>query len=242
MEPLYQEDLAYIQAAAFGEVARGAAPAIVQRLQSAAIPITRIVEAGCGAGPLTSALIESGFDVTAIDTSAELLRIAREAAPRAHCIHGSIYEMAFPVCEAVIALGEPLTYHADSEKAESLVEGFFRRASEALPRGGLLIFDVIEAGEPSLSGRNWRAGDDWAVLVDADENQGARLLVRKIETFRRIGNLYRRGREVHKVRLFETETLLGQLASAGFATETAQSYGAQPLPPRRRAFFSTRIR
>lgn len=241
MEPLYQEDLAYIQAAAFGEVARGAAPAIVQCLQSAAIPITRVVEAGCGAGPLTSALIESGFDVTAIDASAELLQIARKAAPRAHCIPGSIYGMALPVCEAIIALGETLTYHAELEKADDLVRGFFRRASEALPRGGLLIFDVIEAGEPSLSGRSWSAGDDWAVLVESDENQSTRSLVRSIETFRKIGSLYRRVREVHKVRLFETETLLGQLTFAGFATETAQFYGAQVLLPRRRAFFATRI-
>jgi hypothetical protein len=34
MEPLYREDLAYIHAAAFSELARGAAPEIVRRLKS----------------------------------------------------------------------------------------------------------------------------------------------------------------------------------------------------------------
>ena len=38
MQSLYQQDLAYIHAAAFGEVARGAAPEIVRLLQSAPLP------------------------------------------------------------------------------------------------------------------------------------------------------------------------------------------------------------
>jgi SAM-dependent methyltransferase len=242
IDSLYKEDLAYIQAVAFGELARGAAPAIVERLLSAKIPIHRLVEVGCGAGPLTSALVDAGFDVLAIDASSELLTFARKAAPGARFIHGSLHNMVFPVCDAIIAVGEPLTYQRDSDDADSLIETFFRRASEALPRGGLLIFDVIETGEPSLSGRAWRAGNDWAVLVDTHEDQPARGLERDIETFRRVGDLYRREREIHKVRMFETDRLLDQLASLGFETETSQCYGEQPLPLRRRAFFATRVR
>jgi SAM-dependent methyltransferase len=242
MDSLYKEDLAYIQAVAFGEFARGSASAIVQRLLSADIPIRRILEVGCGAGPLTSALVDAGFDVTAVDASAELLTFARVAAPIARFIHGSVHNMVFPVCDAIVAVGEPLTYHQNFEDADSLVEKFFRSASEALPTGGPLIFDVIETGEPSLSGRSWRSGEGWAVSVDAQEDQAARSLVRNIETFRQIGDLYRRDRETHKVRVFETRALLNQLTSLGFVTETTQSYGTQLLPLRRRAFFATRAR
>jgi SAM-dependent methyltransferase len=242
MESLYREDLAYIQAAAFGELAQGAAPEIVRRLNTAAIQIRRVVDVGCGAGPLTAALVRAGFEATGIDSSAELLEIARAAVPRARFLHTSLYDAEIPPCEAIVALGEPLTYHAADADADDLVKGFFQRASDVLPPGGMLIFDLIELGEPSLAGQFWSSGDDWAVLVDTKEDQDSRTLVRDIETFRRVDQFYRRGREVHRVRLFDTRTICNQLTTCGFATETAQAYGAQRLSPRRRAFFCTRIR
>jgi hypothetical protein len=41
MASLYAEDLAYIQAAAFGTLAQGAAPEVLRRLNTAAVPISR---------------------------------------------------------------------------------------------------------------------------------------------------------------------------------------------------------
>jgi hypothetical protein len=38
------------------------------------------------------------------------------------------------------------------------------------PARGILIFDVIELGGPSLAGRCWTSGDDWAVLVDTTKD------------------------------------------------------------------------
>jgi hypothetical protein len=105
----------------------------------------------------------------------------------------------------------------------------------------MLIFDVIGLGQPSLAARTWRSGDDWAVLVETTENQSEGILVRSIEVFRRANGLYRRSREVHTVRLFEVSTLCEQLASLGFTAETARSYGAYELPPRRHAFFARRL-
>lgn len=238
---IYQQDLAYIQAAAYGGLARGAAPEIVRRLRSATIPVRHVVDVGCAAGPLTQALVEAGFEVTGIDSSAELLTIARVAAPTAHFANASIYDAEVPACDAIVALGEPLTYHAEDADADRRISGFFQRASTILPHGGMLIFDIIECGEPSLAGRVWNSGDDWAVLVDTTENQAAQSLVRNIETFRKTGELYRRGREVHRVCLFDTRKLCEELAACGFETETARAYGMQALGPRRRAFFSARM-
>jgi SAM-dependent methyltransferase len=237
---LYGQDLTYIQAAAFGGLARGAAPEIVRLLKSAAIPIRSVVDAGCGAGVLAAALVEAGFSVTGIDNSGELLKAARAGVPEARFVNASIYEVEIPCCQAVIAVGEPLTYHAADAEADRLVQSFFERVSAILPSGGVLIFDVIETGEPSLSGRFWSSGEDWAVLSQTSEDQAARTLVRTIETFRRVGDLFRRGREIHHVRLFETRELSSQLAGFGFAVRITQAYGAQPLAPRRRAFFCSR--
>jgi SAM-dependent methyltransferase len=240
MEGLYQQDLAYIHVLGFEGSARCAAPEIVRLLKTAAIQIHRVVDVGCGGGSLTKTLTEAGFEVTAIDSSAQLLEIACTAAPAAHFIHTSAYDVQLDACDAIIALNEPLTYHAEDVDADNLIGHFFQSVAEALPPGGLFIFDVIELGEPSLAGRSWASGDDWAVLVHTTEDQPSRTLVRSIETLRRVGSSYKRACEVHRVRLFDTRTLCDRLAACGFAIETALSYGAQPLLPRRRAFFATR--
>ena len=241
MGSLYGEDLAYIQAVAFGGLARGAAPAIVRLLRSAKIPIRRVVDLGCGAGVLTSAMVEAGFHVTAVDDSAGLLALAATAAPSARFVKGSIYQLEIPECEAIVAIGEPLTYHAEIGEADRLVWNFFQGAARILPTGGMLIFDVIETGEPTLAGRSWWSGADWAVLVDTTEDQPSRTLLRMIETFRQVGHLYRRGRELHRVRLFDTNELIAALAAHRFVTETIQAYGSETLASRRRAFICTRL-
>ena len=237
---LYRQDLAYIHATAYEGLARGAAPEIIQRLRAATIPIRRVIDVGCGAGPLSEALIDAGFEVTGIDSSDELLTIARKSVPSATFVHGSIYDAEMPACDAVIALGEPLTYHTDNLDADDRIGDLFQRVSAVLPAGGLFIFDLIELGEPLLTARSWNSGEDWAVLVETTENQSARRLTRNIEIFRRHGELYRRGTEVHHVRLFDTRAITEQLIACGFAVETAQAYGEQRLPPRRRAFFTRR--
>lgn len=239
MNELYGQDLAFIQGSGFGDFARGSALEIIRLLRDASVPVRRVLDVGCGAGPLSAALLEAGFEVTGIDVSGELLSIARSACPSGRFLQGSIYELPIPACEAVLAVGESLTYQ-ETEGAEERLRSFFQRASAALPAGGMLIFDVIEVGEPSLAGRFWKAGDDWAVLAETQEDQSARVLVRNIETFRKMGELYRRGREKHLVRLFNSSELQGWLEAAGFAVTTAQSYGEFRLALRRRAFFCTR--
>ena len=239
MPSLYQRDLAYIQAKGFGDFARAAAPEIIRRLRSSTLDVRRVIDVGCGAGPLAKALVDAGFEVTGVDTSEELLEFARLNVPNADFIRASAYDVQIPACDAVIALGEPLTYHADCSRADELVGDFFRKVADALPSNGMLIFDVIGLGEPSLTARTWASGDDWAVLVDTTENQEERTLVRNIEIFRYECEFYRRSNEVHRVRLFDVQKLRDQLISIGFAVEIADSYGAYPLLPRRHAFFAT---
>jgi len=241
MQSLYQRDLAYVHAAAFETLARGAAGEIVRRLQNSTAQVRKVMDMGCGAGPLTKALVNAGFDVTGVDTSAELLELARANVPKAHFIHASIYDAQIRDYDAVVAVGEPLTYHSEGADADNVISGFFQRVAQALPQGGVLIFDVIGLGEPSLAGRTWKSGADWAVMVETTENQTERSLVRNIEVFRCVGDAYRRSHEVHRVRLFDVSILCSQLGSYGFAIETSQSYGVQQLPPRRYAFFATRL-
>lgn len=108
--------------------------------------------------------------------------------------------------------------------------------------GGLLVFDVIVRGEPSLDAKPWRAGEDWAVLVETREDPSSGWLRREIQTFRKIGDAYRRGHETHHVRVFDAKALGAALRERGFDVETAAAYGSYPLAPRRLAFFCSRGR
>ena len=238
--PLYQEDLAYVQAVAFGGFAQGASVAILERLRSAPLAIHTVLDIGCGAGITTQALVAAGFDTVAIEPSPSLLAIARTVAPQATFHLGSAFTTEFPSCDAILAVGEPLTYHAPDADADSLLQHFFHKAARALPPGGLLVFDVIDADGPSLDARGWESAQDWTLLHDTREDRAASRLTRTIETFRKHGAGYRRAQEVHHVKLFAEAAVRAWLQAAQFTVETARSYGGHALLPRRVAFFASR--
>jgi hypothetical protein len=190
----------------------------------------------------TKALVDSGFETLAIEPSAALLNLAREAAPAARFRQASAYDVTLDECDAILAFGEALTYHAPSEDGEARVRSFFGSASRALRKGGLMVFDLIETGDESLNARAWKAGPDWAVLSASEENAELMQLTRNIETFRDVGGgSYRRASEVHHVRLFDRSAVSSWLEQAGFEVEIASAYAAFALPRRRVAFYATRL-
>jgi SAM-dependent methyltransferase len=201
---LYGEDLAYIHAAGFCGMAAAATPEIVALLRGRGIGTGTIGDIGCGAGVSTRCFLDAGYDVWALEPSRALLELARGAAPGAEFLPpASIYDSELPPADALVALSEPLTYHAPGSDADKRVLEFFSRAATLLRAGGLLVFDVIVRGEPSLDARPWRAGEDWSVLVETREDRSSGWLRREIQTFRKIGEGYRRGHETHHVRLFD---------------------------------------
>lgn len=240
MAPLYDDDLAFIQAEGFGELAAAAATALIPRLR--ARDARRVIDVGCGAGVTTRALTNAGFETIAIEPSEALLALARRAAPTALFRSGSAYEAKLDPCDGILAVGEVLTYHPPAEDAEARLRGFFLRASGALRSGGLLMFDLIETGSPALDARAWKTGANWAVLAESHEDVESRRLTRRIETFRDVGDgSYRRRSELHHVRIFERLAVTAWLERVGFDVEATSSYGAFELPRRRIAFCATRV-
>jgi len=79
-----------------------------------ALPIGRVLDAACGTGRYTRRLAERGHAVVAVDSSAEMLAIARQAAPKADCRVGALEALPLEdacVDAAVCALA--LTHVAD---------------------------------------------------------------------------------------------------------------------------------
>jgi hypothetical protein len=51
------------------------------------------------------------------------------------------------------------------------------------------------------------------------------LLTRRITSFRKVGDLYRRDEETHRLRLMRRSELAGQLRGIGFRVRILSSYG-----------------
>ena len=236
--PGYQRDLAYIHDAGFGDFARKAAPGLLAILRRAGIHGGLIVDLGCGSGIWAAELVRSGYDVLGIDISRPMIELARKRAPAAQFINASFLSAKLPPCDAVTAIGECFNYTFDRRNSRRALARFFRRVYETLAPGGVFIFDIAEPGR-SLR-RAYAQGKDWAILFEAEA--GRDLLVRRMTTFRRVGKLYRRSQETHRLRLYRSSDIAAELRGAGFAVRVLRAYGRMPLPPGNAAFVATKRR
>jgi SAM-dependent methyltransferase len=229
----YHDDLAYIHDAGYGGHARSAAPVILQALRRVGVAGGLVIDLGCGSGILAAEVSAAGYDVLGFDISASMIALARKRAPQAKFRRESFVTAQLPQCVAVAAVGEIFNYLFDQGNTCEALSALFRRIHAALRPGGLLMFDVAEPGRVPGSGpqRNFREGDDWAALVAAEEDRSARLLTRRITSFRKVGKLYRRDFEVHRLRLLDGPALAAQLREIGFRVRIVRGYGPARLPP-----------
>jgi SAM-dependent methyltransferase len=239
----YGRDLAYVHDTGFGGFARSAAPALLRRLSDAGLHGGLVVDLGCGSGIWARTLLDAGYGVLGVDASADLLAIARERAPSARFVHGSLFDAELPAgCAAVTAIGECLSYAVDARAGRESVAALLRRIHAALRPGGLLLFDVAGPGIEPQPRRTWTAGEDWVVCVEAAEDAPARELTRAIVVFRRAGEragegagdggAWRRSDERHVLRLYDRDELVCDLQAAGFAdVEALGAWGSLGLRP-----------
>jgi SAM-dependent methyltransferase len=242
----YGEDLAYVHDAGFSDLAQTAANRVVANLRRRRSVEGLVVDIGCGTGVAARRLIRAGYDVLGIDTSRDMLALARRAAPAATFRHGSFVDFELPAdCVAVTAIGEVLNYDATAE-AEDHIAGFFSRAHAALRPGGLLVLDAAGPGRVPGGGpvRTWSEGADWAILVETSEDRRARVLTRRMTTFRRApagGGGWRRTEAEHRQRLHPATDILRLLRDAGFQARIQRSYdGGEPFAPGHRVVIASR--
>ena len=78
------------------------------------------------------------------------------------------------------------------------------------------------------------------MLNEKEEDTERGTMERRIVSFRKVGELYRRDGEVHRVRLYgrgEIEAVLGRV---GFEVTTLGAYGGYPLGQNHAAFVARR--
>jgi SAM-dependent methyltransferase len=240
----YGEDLAYIHDVGFGHFAKNAAPGLLQVLRRGmGAPRSLVIDLGCGSGIWARELSNAGYRVLGVDQSEAMLAIARKRVPQAEFRHESFLTTEFPPSFAVTAIGECFSYLFDRRVMEARLPGLFRRIHDALTPGGLLIFDVAGPGRiprPGTQSKFWE-GEDWAVLVSSEEDRQQMMLTRRITSFRKVGKLYRREEEVHRVRLYDREQIAKHLRVCDFRVGSLRGYGQMRFPPGLSGFLARKL-
>jgi SAM-dependent methyltransferase len=238
MTDWYGEDLAYIHDVGHAEFALESAPGILEILAKNGIHDGLVVDLGCGSGLLARELIDAGYRVLGIDISEAMVEISRRRVPEAEFRVGSLFDADLPPCGAVTAISEVLNYLFDEETGG--LEPLFRRVFGALVPGGVFVFDVLGPGQvpPGTTAKGFRVGEDWAVLSEREEDAERATMERRIVSFRKVGENYRRTDEVHRVRLYDPVELSAELRDAGFEVRTEHAYDGYPLGRSHAAFVA----
>lgn len=240
MKEWYKEDLAYIHDVGFSDYALKSAPGILEILQKNNINTGLVVDLGCGSGLWVQELVKSGYHTIGIDISQAFIDIARKRVPEADFRVDSLFNAEIPQCNAVTSIGECLNYLFDSENDNQRLVDLFSRIYKALTPGGVFVFDIATSGQENRATTNkgFTEGEDWIVLVEKEEKQ--EILTRRIITFRRVGENYRRDEEVHHQRLYKETDIIQALHQIGFQVEILNGYGEFNLPPNHAAFITSK--
>lgn len=228
----YGDDLAYIHDVGFGSFAETAAPFLLKCIAQVQRPGETVVDLGCGSGIGARRLADAGYRVLGIDQSPAMIAIARKRVPEGQFHVGSFVDAELPPSIAVTAIGECFSYSFDPANTGDRLGALFERVHDCLEPGGCFIFDVVARGRVPGIGpqRSFREGPDWAVLVEAEEINRRRELVRRITSFRKVGELYRRAHEEHRLTLYRPEEVTRALRRIGFRVRRLAAYGALRLP------------
>jgi hypothetical protein len=109
-----------------------------------------------------------------------------------------------------------------------------------LTLGGVFVFDIAEPGQVTQGTitKGFSEGKDWMVLSEKEEYREQRTLTRRITTFRKVGEHYRRADEVHRLRLYRATDIAIELRRVGFRVRMTRSYGRYRLPRAHIAFIA----
>ncbi len=225
----YRQDLAYIHDAGFTDFARNAAPGLLNIFKRQRVTRGLVLDLGCGSGRWAAELNGSGYQVWGVDQSRAMIRLARAIAPHSQFRTASLLRVPLPRCDAVTSIGECLNYTFDERNSSTEIHRLFRRIYRALRPGGVFLFDVAEPSRiPKHPERKWSEGRDWVILVHIEG--AGNTLRRRIVTFRRTANSYRRAEETHSLQLYRAQDLIRILKQCGFRARRLTGYGAFRFP------------
>lgn len=177
-----------------------------------------LLETGCGSGNLTRLLASAGYDMTGVDSSAEMLSEAyTKEGPGILWINQDVRELdLFGTYDAAVSfLDFPnhLTDPADLRRYFSLIENY-------LNPGGLCIFDInSEYKFRKILSDNvfYYDDDDYSCIWQNSYHEESRICSMEITLFRREGKLFRRSDTSNLERAYSGEEIIKCLESSGLS-------------------------
>ncbi|UWR13797.1 trans-aconitate 2-methyltransferase [Sulfitobacter sp. M368] len=233
-ELFYARDLAAIHAKHHEALARAAAEVLLSLMPTAG----RVLDLGCGAGPLSFLLTADGHEVYGIDLSAELLSIARQRVPTGRFEKRDILSTDFGDVDAIAAIGEVVNY-ATATGGPSSLENLFRRARESLPVRGQFLFDCAGPKRHRKGEYVWSEQADSFVAMQAIAKDD--IITRKIVTFTQRDNAWEKSNEVHRLHTYEPTQIFRMLEKAGFEVQHLSGYGEFELPDGLHPYLATAL-
>lgn len=190
-----------------------------------------LLDAGCGTGSLTAILARRGYEMIAVDTSPDMLSMAREkcaelqgvTAPLFLCQPMSELDLYGTVDAAVSSL-DSVNYLPTEE-----LPAFFHLLHLFIEPAGLLIFDINSPQRlQSLDGfTSVDEDEDTLCLWRADFDEEEKALFYGIDIFTRRGRFWQRSFEEHVEYVHEPQELERLLIEAGFEEIEIRTDGPQ---------------
>lgn len=183
-----------------------------------------VAELGCGTGQITERLARAGYDMIGIDSSAEMLGIARERKEKSGAdILYLLQDMRsfelYGTVRAVVSVCDAVNYIMNEEDLLQV----FRLVNNYLDPGGIFIFDMNTPWKyrSLLGDRTFAENREGCSYIwentwyeeDMVNEYDLTLFVREGD------DRYRRFTETHYQRAYETDTVLRLLKKAGLVPE-----------------------
>lgn len=194
-----------------------------------------VADLGCGTGEMTLRLAAAGFDMIGVDSSEEMLEIAREKGYDRECpsilyLHQDLRELElFGTVGAFVSVCDTMNYLLSREELIRV----FRLVNNYLERGGLFVFDMKTAGYyREVLGNQTRVEmlpEGTLIWENAyDERSGRNEYALTIYLENGDG-LYERSDEQHLQQAYSVEEVTECLAAAGMEFVAAFSdYSREP--------------
>ena len=177
-----------------------------------------ILDVGAGTGLLTAEFLKRGYQVTALDPSAEMLALledrTRSFGNQITILQGAFPKLSFlPSFDAVLMTCDVLNYVLKKQE----VKKGFHQIYNLLKAGGVFLFDTVTEkklkdmlGNRTLS----YVGEEVTYLWENQYEKG--YLDSFLTFFVKEGALYRRFEEIHSQRFYEKAFIKKALTEAGF--------------------------
>lgn len=190
---------------------------IIERLLLSRIPRhAHILDLCSGSGQMARELGRREYQVTGLDRSEQMIRIAQENAPQVNFILADARQFTLaPQFDVVLSSFNSLAHSANLDELTVIL----RNTHSSLKPNGLLLFDLSmeEAYASKWHGAFGEAHEDVAWIVWPSYDPSARMASNDITVFRHYGDGWQREEFTIQQRCFSADEIRAALMQAGFA-------------------------